>query len=1453
SFSESLFEYIYSLPSLPDSESTNTAPKSKRRKVDPLPVPFCHAARGHIEFSRPCTESASVPTTTARKAIDLFLSFSLSINHRSNLFKLKSRPPHRLGSFNSVFSLSSSEMSSDVAQIIHLGGDRNGSAGTIWYNVDITLERRDSMATMRLDFDLYWNVTPSPLNGLRTSLHRQTSQILIDTFFPTSGSRESASYPMDFYEAAYVPPIRDEINIPLEIPGLEATLYPYQARSLEWLLAREDVQWSEKNGIGLLAQDFPAPVSDLSRRVQDLDGNEFILNDIFHTICLDNSPFQEVERRTKGGILAEEMGLGKTLEILGLISLHRLPESLPDGSEDPNPPVIPSGATLIVTPESLRQQWISEISRHAPGLRCEFYKGRKREGEDEEETVQRLKSCDIVVTTYSVLSAELHFTSDAPERSRRQERKYQRPKSLLVKILWWRLCLDEAQMIENGISQAAKVSHVIPRVNAWGITGTPVKDSAQDLFGLLMFLRYAPLDSASQAWRAILTQHKPAFQKLFNTIAIRHTKALVRHEISLPPQQRFAISVPFTAVEEQHYQSMFKEMAEACGLDIQGQPVVDEWTPEDYVEEMRTWLNRLRQTALHPEVGVYGRRVLGQNKTKPMRTVEEVLDAMLEQSENSLRSEERALLLNKLTRGQLFENSPRVKEALSIWKEVRDSTEKLVENARSELRDLLKRNTEEKGKPSRGVQNPEDPDDSEDEETAIGEHRGQLGECRRKLRSALELHHRAVFFCANAYFQIRDNKETTEPGSDEYNELKKLEDGEYDTAKEIRREILSESHHKTTRLMKKLSRKGSGQDFAEIPELSVRPERGLESSRVIDELELLYGELNEQANIIDEWREEVVQLLLKSLVDEEDEVETTGEELGESAKIQDHLMVYVQVLRAAIADRQDAMSGQTNELVKYETQTSVRLAKDGEGPAPELLLRLMQDRAEIKPQSAITSMRGAISEFRSLTSRLSNDKLKAERVAADHAAAIGQLNPTTQASELRNLTSRLNNEKVKFERISAEHAIALRQLQSTQTALSQQNKVSSSLESEIDTFTATMNARLEYYRQLQFVSDSVLPFDGQKTEEALVRIIKTEEEIVQKVASAEGKHRYLLYLKEAGSKSNEPRMCVICQTTFETGVLTVCGHQFCKACMMMWFKAHRNCPVCKRHLHVSQLHDITIKPQSLKIHNDGQGVADPGVSGTGQSSNGVSDQQQTTIYSSFNSEKLAEIKNIELDGPSYTSKVDTLVRHLLWLRESDPGAKSIIFSQYKDFLGILATAFKRFRIGYASIDSHGGTARFKEDPAIEVFLLHARAHSSGLNLVNANHVFLCEPLVNTALELQAIARVDRIGQQHKTTVWLYITAGTVEESIYNLSVKRRLEHMGKTAKGKETQELMDAKLEAANTLELEQAALSKLMSKDKTAGEVVPSSDLWECLFGNIAQKEPSEEMVHQGEASDKI
>jgi E3 ubiquitin-protein ligase SHPRH len=50
----------------------------------------------------------------------------------------------------------------------------------------------------------------------------------------------------------------------------------------------------------------------------------------------------------------------------------------------------------------------------------------------------------------------------------------------------------------------------------------------------------------------------------------------------------------------------------------------------------------------------------------------------------------------------------------------------------------------------------------------------------------------AIFFRANAYFQIKSNEDMTEPDSPEFQELEKLETEGYETAKKLRREILQE-------------------------------------------------------------------------------------------------------------------------------------------------------------------------------------------------------------------------------------------------------------------------------------------------------------------------------------------------------------------------------------------------------------------------------------------------------------------------------------------------------------------------------------------------------------------------------------------------------------------------------------------------------------------------------------
>ena len=95
---------------------------------------------------------------------------------------------------------------------------------------------------------------------------------------------------------------------------------------------------------------------------------------------------------------------------------------------------------------------------------------------------------------------------------------------------------------------------------------------------------------------------------------------------------------------------------------------------------------------------------------------------------------------------------------------------------------------------------------------------------------------------------------------------------------------------------------------------------------------------------------------------------------------------------------------------------------------------------------------------------------------------------------------------------------------------------------------------------------------------------------------------------------------------------------------------------------------------------------------------------------------------------------------------------------------------------------------FKENPDIAVFILHAQSQAAGLvrvlscaamaklisgmqNLISAQYVMLVEPLLQPALELQAIARIHRIGQTQNTTVFQYVVNDTVDERIALLSLE----------------------------------------------------------------------------------
>ena len=88
---------------------------------------------------------------------------------------------------------------------------------------------------------------------------------------------------------------------------------------------------------------------------------------------------------------------------------------------------------------------------------------------------------------------------------------------------------------------------------------------------------------------------------------------------------------------------------------------------------------------------------------------------------------------------------------------------------------------------------------------------------------------------------------------------------------------------------------------------------------------------------------------------------------------------------------------------------------------------------------------------------------------------------------------------------------------------------------------------------------------------------------------------------------------------------------------------------------------------------------------------------------------------------------------------------------------------------------------------------------------------------------------------------MYLVEDTVEKAIYDISVERRMSHIGhagaKNTPTRRKARIDEDQIEAANTLELEQAPLSQMLTKGPGGGEMVGNEDLWRCLFRRQPQQ----------------
>ncbi|KAL3154030.1 hypothetical protein ABBQ32_013581 [Trebouxia sp. C0010 RCD-2024] len=384
------------------------------------------------------------------------------------------------------------------------------------------------------------------------------------------------------------------------------------------------------------------------------------------------------------------------------------------------------GATLIVCPASILQQWQSEIAKHTQpgalkvitylgqsktsldhatasstgGVEESFGEGRKasegavgrgRKGKHSGLGVvsaQDLAAADVVLTTYDVLKRDVHHQADPDQQSKtfRTRKRYEVIPTPLTRLCWWRVCLDEAQMVESSTAKAAEMAGKLAARHRWCITGTPLSRGLEDLYGLLYFLRAAPLherfwwnrmcqrpyEAGSKAGRArLLALLKPSEGGLL----WRTNKADVAHELGLPPQQQHTTTLHFSAIERHFYSRQHAECTSRASSTLPSQLLSQAAQGLAGVGRRRLTaaeekkllfpLLRLRQACCHPQVGAGGIKSLGATKS-PM-SMGDILDVLVSKAKLEAEDAQRVLLgaLNGLAALMLLDTGP-TQTALAI-------------------------------------------------------------------------------------------------------------------------------------------------------------------------------------------------------------------------------------------------------------------------------------------------------------------------------------------------------------------------------------------------------------------------------------------------------------------------------------------------------------------------------------------------------------------------------------------------------------------------------------------------------------------------------------------------------------------------------------------------------------------------------------------------------------------
>lgn len=190
---------------------------------------------------------------------------------------------------------------------------------------------------------------------------------------------------------------------------------------------------------------------------------------------------ENATERPRGGLMADQMGLGKTLMMLANI-VNGLP---PKGSQP--------RTTLLVASPALLTQWDKEIQEHTNcGLSVLRYgAGTRLQSND---TSNILSGIDIILTTYGEIMKS-YPKNEPPIECQTAQQKiewwkevYDKERGVLHRTMFLRIVLDEAQAIKNHQARTSIACRALMAHHKWALSGTPILNSLTELYPYFKFL-----------------------------------------------------------------------------------------------------------------------------------------------------------------------------------------------------------------------------------------------------------------------------------------------------------------------------------------------------------------------------------------------------------------------------------------------------------------------------------------------------------------------------------------------------------------------------------------------------------------------------------------------------------------------------------------------------------------------------------------------------------------------------------------------------------------------------------------------------------------------------------------------------------------------------------------------------------------------------------------------------